>query len=531
MTTEGQIRDHLAGHLDLIEPGLLLEKKEKYLKNDVGAAGFVDIFCRDEAGKLVIIEIKKTDAAAREAIQELYKYAALLRKNFLVRATEYRLIVLSVEWHELLTPFSEFASSTSYDVRGGKIELDETDLPRAIVWVDLLAPERERHFSRRHFIWEYADGERARAAAHAASIRLQEIGLRHFMLAVIKLAKVTEGVSHIVYFAQQEESAEFYWEIIRRRASAEDIEEFEFWLEGIREPSDRLGELADKAWDTSSDAASLFELMDPDGSQISHPEKAQYWLSEGVVESLELIRVGMLKEVPRSDQQLLEELQGSLGMSTVYLDTSATPSSKAEVDALLKAVDEVFFYNDAWRGAVRQIVDYAKHTGASEVRLSGFSTDDIIKSIAWLAIGDPRLVPHFVATVVLPTHEEIFLGVVEWSGSCGSWEEIVASVLDGDANSIMWLRHFGEVRSLNRDIMEAMGLSYGLMHKPATDQTPYWSRLQGISVVKRQGKRSHFIEMLSECEALVSAIVENEASFDMQFIMALEELRAREATE
>ena len=41
--TEDEIRNHLADNLDLIEPRLVLIKKEKILKNDKGAKGFLDI--------------------------------------------------------------------------------------------------------------------------------------------------------------------------------------------------------------------------------------------------------------------------------------------------------------------------------------------------------------------------------------------------------------------------------------------------------------------------------------------------------
>lgn len=56
--SEADIRDFLAKNLDMIEPGLMLQKKEQYLKNDNGASGFVDIFARDQKGRIVIIEIK-----------------------------------------------------------------------------------------------------------------------------------------------------------------------------------------------------------------------------------------------------------------------------------------------------------------------------------------------------------------------------------------------------------------------------------------------------------------------------------------
>lgn len=127
--TEANIRDRIAANLDLIEQGLTLVETEFHLPNRQGASGFLDIFARDAADKLVIIAIKRTDAAAREAIQELYKYVPLLRERFLVKTTDVRLILLSVEWHELATPYAEFAASAPFEVTAGAIILDVWTAP------------------------------------------------------------------------------------------------------------------------------------------------------------------------------------------------------------------------------------------------------------------------------------------------------------------------------------------------------------------------------------------------------------------
>ena len=68
--TEDEIRDHPAAHLDLFEDGLTPINKEEYLQNDEGAAGFIDIFAKSRDDKILIIEIKRSDAAARQAVEE-----------------------------------------------------------------------------------------------------------------------------------------------------------------------------------------------------------------------------------------------------------------------------------------------------------------------------------------------------------------------------------------------------------------------------------------------------------------------------
>jgi RecB family endonuclease NucS len=80
MTTEANLRDYLAGHLHLIEEGLQLRAKEFRLENSLGTAGRIDILASDRFAATVVIELKKTDQSARQALHEIHKYVALLKR-------------------------------------------------------------------------------------------------------------------------------------------------------------------------------------------------------------------------------------------------------------------------------------------------------------------------------------------------------------------------------------------------------------------------------------------------------------------
>jgi hypothetical protein len=177
---ESEIRDQLARDLDLIETGLSLIDKEVLLPNDKGAKGFLDIFCRTVNGKYLIIEVKRSDAAAREAIHELVKYVALLKQNLLVKGTEVRLMVASSEWHELLVPFSEFVRSVPYDCDGVRLILGDDGLVASTDEIVLAPEEKWRRLSRRHAIWGFKDEEGALAAIPIISDYLHTVGFARF---------------------------------------------------------------------------------------------------------------------------------------------------------------------------------------------------------------------------------------------------------------------------------------------------------------------------------------------------------------
>lgn len=75
---ENRYRDFLAEHLELISNGMTLLDTEMMLPNDLGAKGFVDLVVRDKFGVIVLIEIKRSDSAARDAMHELFKYATVV---------------------------------------------------------------------------------------------------------------------------------------------------------------------------------------------------------------------------------------------------------------------------------------------------------------------------------------------------------------------------------------------------------------------------------------------------------------------
>ncbi|WP_406586873.1 endonuclease NucS domain-containing protein [Asaia lannensis] len=70
---EAAIRDLLAADLSVLEEGMELVKIEQYIPKSLGTRNFLDILAKDKAGQWVIIEVKKTNAAARQAAHEVFK--------------------------------------------------------------------------------------------------------------------------------------------------------------------------------------------------------------------------------------------------------------------------------------------------------------------------------------------------------------------------------------------------------------------------------------------------------------------------
>ncbi|WP_392482697.1 endonuclease NucS domain-containing protein [Nostoc sp. C110] len=145
MINEADIRDFLTQNLDIVEPNLKFIKKEFSLENSLGAGGRIDILAKDKFGFFVIIEIKKNDKTARQALHELQKYMALFKTNYGLATHKCRCILLSTDWHELLVPFSEFSRVVDYQIDGYQLIVNEEGIPigKKSVQLELYFKEEE----------------------------------------------------------------------------------------------------------------------------------------------------------------------------------------------------------------------------------------------------------------------------------------------------------------------------------------------------------------------------------------------------
>lgn len=155
--SEKQIRDNIAKSLGKLEDGLTLVDTEVHLPNAEGAKGFIDILAKDIHGLFVVIEIKKSDNTARQAIHELIKYVALLRMNHGLGHHQIRCAVLSTDWKELLVPFSQFARTVEYPVEGWRMNLDAAGNPTQFTAVTPLEEAETRTICPIHMAYLWHD--------------------------------------------------------------------------------------------------------------------------------------------------------------------------------------------------------------------------------------------------------------------------------------------------------------------------------------------------------------------------------------
>lgn len=156
---EKHIRDYLADHLELVEIGLRLEKIEYHLPNSVGARGFIDILARDRHGLWVVVELKRSRDSARQALHEVTKYTELLQREKALRKDRIRSIIVSTDWHDLLTPVSNLAREWGHDLQGRKITITPDGSVLSCEPVQLLPKPFEHRPTQVHIVCFYTTPE------------------------------------------------------------------------------------------------------------------------------------------------------------------------------------------------------------------------------------------------------------------------------------------------------------------------------------------------------------------------------------
>ncbi|EMN5660569.1 DUF91 domain-containing protein [Providencia rettgeri] len=495
--TEAKIRDYIAENLSLIEPSLEFIGKEYYLPNTEGAAGFLDIFARDSKGKLVIIEIKRTNAAAREAIQELYKYVSLIRSRLLVKNEEIRLILLSVQWHELRSPVSEFYSETPFEISVGKINLNEQGIPTSITPVLITSSSAERKIGIRHFLWGFPNEGAAELAIPLIETKIKNSGLKDFVL--IKSNATSESLAgrSFIYFAQRELLLEEYLQLIKKNSSKIQFSEFEKNLETLTEIDDKIAEASDEVW--LGTYGMPHRQFGADTAEISSLEKGYGWFEEGAQNNIKIYRFGRFDDEWLDDDTIIKEIRGYNGASTVLLDFIANTSSPPEMKALAKGVNNVFFYNQTWQGAVHKLIHYAKNKqGNIKIAVRAFNPEDILRSIAASVFGYPAYTPTFNVDIECEGNLERFIGIVEWNGRQPDFNKIIGDHFEGEMLGYFTACHFGENKTINHDVMLDLGLSYSVLRVNANKSQRI--RVQGSSIIPIKGEVRSLNQLVSEYE-------------------------------
>jgi len=475
---EDQIRDYLIENLDLIEPGLKSLGKEHHLKNPNGSDGFLDIFAVGPRGEYVIIEIKRTRNASRDAVHELIKYAALLRHKFLLKEREYRFILLSADWEDLRVPFSEWMQNCSYDVSAGRIVLATENLVR-VEKVEAVPRNLNRRFCRRHYLWQFKFRSDIDRAIPLVASHMSASGIDDFILICSKEQAVE---MHYLYFAQQQNSKQFYLRHLKKRLSRETFREVKDHVESYALEIDQEAAAADQMYEPGFDVvhAGLRSVA----STISYPERAGEWFTAARVQNAEIKRYGRFVDLSLNDAHLIKELVVTDSFNE--LDIVATTESNAQMGELAAAAKRALQFNNEWHATLRELFEYASLRGPAVIRLQIYSNDDILRVLAAEHCEASLYTPALRCEIDFLTYREKFLGFLEWDGAQVDVRSVVRRHFGNEARNYTSEKYWGSHRLRNMEVMSDLGLRYSI--GKTSEGSFHRVRLQGQEMVVQSAK-------------------------------------------
>lgn len=179
---ESALRDLIAQNIHKLKTGLELLQKEQYIPNRHGTRSFIDLYAKDENGRHVLIELKRSAAASRQAIHEVTKYVEGVKHFFGAKDYEVHVIIASTDWTELLLPFSRFCSDSNFSVEGIKINLLDHNADFEVEPVIPLAITQGRFIAPWHHVYWYKDETALQRGIDSIEKAYQEKGISDYFI-------------------------------------------------------------------------------------------------------------------------------------------------------------------------------------------------------------------------------------------------------------------------------------------------------------------------------------------------------------
>lgn len=508
---EAPLRDLLATQIAILEDGLEVLEIEQYLPSTIGTRSFIDILAKDKRGRWVLIELKRSDAASRQAIHEIHKYVEAVKSHLGARDDEIRALIVSTEWKEMLVPFSRFIHDTPISILGIKLTVNDAKNLLSAETVEPLPFNAGRVLSPWHEISMYLSHERLLEGIASYDFSCSAKGIKDYImlemvapdgfyeLSVLALAhnlnvigeqpnppseadlnktrERLDRLEHMIYFVPQLQTADEYLEMMSE--SPELYEEAQGFFENM-EGEELLNSLQGYAFDADP-------RVDRDHFEIGYPAKFKSTLIDDENWSIKCVhrRGAFARNTVLTDETILGEIAGEAGTSGQRLKRVVTLSDKAEMSQLLRDIGEVLPNNSVWASAIRAQLEEAKKDypeGSVEVSIFAPSTGILTLFFATSKDDGILYIPTYSLNVI--NNENIVRAYIGELASADSqvfspkkFLEIIKNYYGGDIGALTLSMTWGGYEARDIDIMEDMGIVYTSFRCDAAGEERRFSRM------------------------------------------------------
>lgn len=461
--SEAQLRDYLAERLDLIEVGLTLIKKEYHLPNTEGASGFIDILARGRMGELVIIELKRADQSARQALHELKKYVGLLAADRGVRVDQLRCVLLSTTWHELLIPFARFVRHVDYPTTGRLLHLDERGTPIGSSPMVLPSPQDGLETCPFHLILLYTNPASRNGASRKVAETLVELSANDYITLELDYAGSN---SHVIQpFALYIVLAEFTAEMreLVRKEFPEDCEE---------EPDDPW-------WHEQLVQSRVVAMAEADSVETGSP--AQFGSLEDWSRQSILGHGKYLDSDVWPANELLKVASGAGQAYSLPFVCQVTVSHRPAWLRMRQNLMSALLGAGEWPGIVSAVLDELEQKDDLELMVLAYAPNDILGSLDRLArTGLDDCMPRLIMEWKDGAHETLIGGRLEWDGETrvSSLEQVLRQDFGGYFWNYLVTSSVGGLAELDASLCQIHGLRYVIGESTIVNGSEHLQRLE-----------------------------------------------------
>jgi hypothetical protein len=488
--TEDELRDRLAVDIEVLELGLTLLEKEKYIPNELGTRGFIDLFARDRNGHFVLIELKRSNAAAREAIHEVLKYVEGVKTHLGAREHEIRVFIVSTAWKELLVPFSRFVTDSEISVRGINITIgprrviETTDVsPIATAKGRVIAPWHELNFYKSESdllrgLCEYEESCKQKSIADYVLVVLDpprgfneaskdafrnqmrsmasEFGDEPDEARIEELTERLDSCAAAIYFGMQMLDRTSCLKIISPHK--EEYEETLECLQGMEE-DEALCYLHENVY-----------AVEPrpyrNSYEIGYPAKFKSRLLDQEGWNIrEIRRFGIFaRNKLLTDEAIVDELGGSEGTTRQRFKRRVSVANVAHLASARTSLSECLEQNNAWREqTLRALDEISRQYPQSEVEVTVYNPSAGLITLFLSATRNDGVL--FVPNYGLTVHDgssvpRLYYGCLVDIGGGVSFQDVVRKYYDGNLFAFLFTLTWGGYEGRDPAILENLGLAY-----------------------------------------------------------------------
>lgn len=481
---ENELRDLVCERIDILGEDLILLDKEKYLPNKLGTKGFIDIYAKDKQNNHVLIELKRSNQAARQALHEVIKYAEGVKLYFGANDDEIRIIIASTEWSELLVPFSSLAHSIQFPLKGIDIKLDGRDI--SVETIQPLKYNKGRFISPAYDVFWYRDELNLNDGILSIIKTLTGSGVYDFLITILKAGKPiassskerrvgvikdimrmnkskvidsnTELFSYIVFLSAQAMSASEHLDIIKKTKPNEVIEEVKETIVGLEE-EEQIDYLRNYSFD--------LENIESDYYEIGNPAKFILYFNTPGINLHKLIRKGFFElNENLSDDVILAELKGSKGNSAQNLQANLSINCKQKLSNLKEAVQDLLETNLVWQNQILQILaEIEKKHPDSTIELNIYHPRIGLFSLYYTFKeydNKESYLPYYSIYVKNTNAKvlKIYFGCLQGSTKSLSFNEVIDKYYSGNIQELVLTMTWGGGEYRDDEILDDLGMSY-----------------------------------------------------------------------